>query len=107
MDTTNTFKGWKAILNNPNSWITYNAVDFGSKKLKSVQVNASSQTGGTLQIRLDKSDGLLLAEVKVPKSTALNIVNTRLLKYHKGIHNLVMVLKDNSNVEVDWIQFTR
>jgi len=107
MDTTNTFKGWKAILNNPNSWITYNAVDFGSKKLKSVQVNASSQTGGTLQIRLDKSDGLLLAEVKVPKSTALNIVNTRLLKYQKGIHNLVMVLKDNSNVEVDWIQFTR
>jgi len=107
MDTTNTFKGWKAILNNPNSWITYNAVDFGSKKLKSVQVNASSQTGGTLQIRLNKSDGLLLAEVKVPKSTALNIVNTRLLKYQKGIHNLVMVLKDNSNVEVDWIQFTR
>ena len=107
MDTTNTFKGWKAILNNPNSWITCNAVDFGSKKLKSVQVNASSQTGGTLQIRLGKSDGLLLAEVKVPKSTALNIVNTRLLKYQKGIHNLVMVLKDNSNVEVDWIQFTR
>ena len=107
IDTTNTFKGWKAILSKQNSWITYNTVDFGNKKLKSVQVNASSQTGGVIQIRLDKPDGLLLAEVKIPKSAGLNIINTRLSKYQKGVHNLVIVLKDNSTVDVDWIQFAR
>ncbi len=107
IDTANTFKGWKATLSNQNSWIAYNAVDFGNKKPKSVLVNASSQTGGTLQLRLDKSDGLLLAEVKVPKSAALNSVNTRLSKYQKGIHNLVLVLKDNGIVDVDWVQFTK
>jgi hypothetical protein len=107
IDTASTFKGWKAILSKQSSWITYNTVDFGNKKLKSVQVNTSSQTGGTLEIRLGKPDGIMLAEVKVPKSAALNIVNTRLSKYQKGIHNLVFVLKDNGIVDVDWVQFTK
>ena len=107
IDTTNTFKGWKAILSKQNSWITYNTVDFGNKKLKSVQVNASSQTGGVIQIRLDKSDGLLLSEVRIPKSASLSLLNTRLSKYQKGIHNLVVVLKDYSTVDIDWIQFTK
>jgi hypothetical protein len=107
IDTTNTFKGWKAILSNQNSWISYNAVDFGSKELKSVRVNAASQTGGVIQIRLDKPDGLLLAEIKIPKNEDLNIVDARLLKYHKGIHNLAVILKDNSIMDIDWIQFTK
>ena len=64
-----------------------------------------SQTGGILQIRLDKADGTLLAEVKIPEGTGWNTVNTRMLKFQKGIHNLVLVLKDNDPVEVDWIQF--
>jgi hypothetical protein len=105
MDTTNTFNGWKTILSKQNAWITYNAVDFGSRKIKSVQVKAMSQTGGTLQVRLDKADGTLLAEVKVPKGTAWNTVSARMLKYQRGIHNLVVVLKDNNPVEVDWICF--
>jgi hypothetical protein len=107
IDTTNTFKGWKAIFGKQNSWISYNAVDFGKKKLKTIQVNASSQTGGTLEFRLDKPDGLLLNVVKIPKSVSLNTVNTKLLKFQKGIHNLVLVLRDNSIIDVNWVQFTR
>jgi hypothetical protein len=105
MDTTNTFNGWKTILSKQNAWITYNAVDFGSKKIKSVQVKAMSQTGGTLQVRLNKADGILLAEVNIPKGTAWNTVSARMSKYQKGINNLVVVLKDNNPVDVDWIQF--
>jgi Carbohydrate binding module (family 6) len=105
LDTLNTFNGWKSILDKQNAWIKYNTVDFGSKKLKSVQLKALSQTGGTLQIRLDKADGILLAEVKIPEGTGWNTVNTRMLKFQKGIHNLVVLLKDNKPVEIDWIQF--
>jgi hypothetical protein len=105
LDTLNTFNGWKAILGSRNAWIRYNAVDFGRKKLKLVQVRASAQAGGTLQIRLDKEDGTLLAEVKIPESTDLITVGTRVLKYQKGIHNLVVVLKDNNPVGIDWISF--
>ncbi len=105
LDTTNTFNGWKTRLDKQNSWIQYNSVDFGNKKLKSVRVKASSQTGSSLQIRLDNRDGILLADVKVPKGAGWYTVNTRLSKYQKGIHNLFVVLKDNNPVEVDWIRF--
>jgi hypothetical protein len=105
LDTLNTFKGWKTTLNTKNAWIQYNTVDLGNQKLKSVNVRALSKTGGTLQIRLDKADGILLAEVKIPESTGWNTVEARLSKYQQGIHNLILVLKDNNPVEVDWIQF--
>jgi hypothetical protein len=105
LDTADTFRGWKTRLDMQNAWISYNSVDFGNKKLKSVQVQALSRTGGTLQIRLDKPEGTLLAEVKVPDGTSWNIINTRLRKYQKGIHNLVVTLKDNNPVEMDWIRF--
>jgi hypothetical protein len=107
LDTLNTFNGWKTILDKENAWIQYNTVDFGNKKLKSVRVEALSQTGGILQIRIDNADGILLAEVKIPKGTGWNTVDTRLSKYQKGIHNLVVVLKDNNPVEVDWIRFVK
>ena len=107
IDTTNTFLGWSAELKGQNSWISYNAVDFGRKKLKSVRVNASSPAGGIIHIRLDNPDGLLLAEIEIPESTALRTVDAKLKKYKKGIHNLFVVLKDENPVNIDWVQFGR
>lgn len=105
LDTLNTFKGWKTILGAKDAWVQYNAVDFGSTKLKTVQVKAISQNGGTLQIRLDNANGALLAEVKIPKGTGWNTINTRLIKFQKGKHNLFLILKENNPVEVDWVRF--
>jgi hypothetical protein len=105
LDTVNTFNGWMTKLDIQNAWIQYNTVDFGNKKLRSVQVRALSQTGGTIQIRIDKKDGILLAEVKIPKGSGWNEINTRMSKFRKGIHNLVVVLKDDNPVEIDWIRF--
>jgi hypothetical protein len=107
LDTLNTFKGWKTILSIQNAWISYNAVDFGSRKIKSVRVKALSKTGGTLQIFLDKTNGPLLAEIKLPEGKDWDTIDTRMLKFQKGIHNLVVVLKDNYPVEIDWIQFVK
>ncbi len=107
LDTLNAFKGWKTVLDKPNAWIRYNAVDFGSKKLKKVQVNAASQTGGTLQIRLDKPDGAILAEVKIPKGTDWSTVNARVSGFQKGVHDLIVVVNDGNAVEIDWIKFLK
>ncbi len=105
LDTLNTFEGWKTILDTANAWIQYNSVDFGSKKFKSVNARALSKTGGTLQIRLDKIDGHMLAQVKIPKGDEWNIVKSSLSEFQSGIHNLIVVLKENRNVEIDWIRF--
>jgi len=107
LDSLNVFAGWKAKLNKQNAMIQYNAVDFGNKKLKYVRVNASSKTGATLQIRIDKKDGSLLAEIKIPQGTGFNTIDTRIMKYHKGVHNLFISLKDDSKVEIDWISFSK
>jgi len=104
LDSTNTFNGWKTKLEK-NGWVKYNAVDFGKKKLKSVQVKAFSEKGSTFQIRLDKADGPMIAEVKVPKGTTWNTVETKVSKFESGIHNLIVVLKDENHVEIDWVQF--
>ena len=105
LDTLNTFNGWKTILDIGHAWIQYNAVDFGGEKFTSVQVKASSQTGGILQIRLDRADGILLSEVKIPGGMDWKTVDSLVSEIPSGIHNLVAVLKDDNPVKIDWIRF--
>jgi hypothetical protein len=105
LDTLNTFGGWKTLLDAGDAWIQYNSVDFNKKNSKTVNVRVSSKTGGTLLIRLDKPDGPIMAEIKIPKSTGWNTVNSRLSKIQPGIHNLALSLKDDNPVEIDWISF--
>ena len=105
LDTLNTFRGWKTLLNASNSWIQYNSVDFGSNKLKSVSVRALSKTGGTLELRLDNVDGPIIAQVEIHKGIEWNIVTSLLLKFKPGIHNLLVMLKDKNAIEIDWIRF--
>src|SRR5690606_8456984 len=68
LDTANRFQGWKTKLGSTNAWIRYNTVEFSPRKMKSVKVKALSAAGGTVQIRLDRADGPVMAEVKIPKS---------------------------------------
>ncbi|MGE5859544.1 MAG: carbohydrate-binding protein, partial [Ignavibacteria bacterium] len=105
LDTLKKYEGWKVILNNKNACIQYNSVEFGSNNFKSVNIRSSSETGGTLEIRVDKVDGPLIADVEIPKGTKWNVVNSSLSEFQAGIHNLVILLKDNKNVEIDWINF--
>ena len=104
-DTLDTFKGGKTILNTANAWIQYNSVDFRSTKFKSIRVRTSSKTGGTIQVRLDKTDGPIIAQIEIPKGDELNNVNSTVSDYQPGIHNLIVILKDNISVEIDWISF--
>jgi len=105
IDTLNIFKGWKIMLESKNAWVKYNAVDFGSKKMKKVEVKAMSVNGGTIQVCLDKVDGQVIAEVKVPKGKSWTEVEAKVSKYQTGIHNLVVVLKTENKAEVDWVKF--
>ncbi len=105
LDTLNRFEGWKTILNAENAWIQYNSVDFGNSKLKSVYVRAASKEGGTLEIRLDKADGPVIAGLKIPKSNGWKIMNAPISGFQGGIHNLIVILKDKKDVEIDWVKF--
>jgi hypothetical protein len=104
-DSVNTFKGWKTILSGQGAWTQYNAVDFGNKKLKSADVRVLSDKGSIIQIHLDKADGPMLAELKIQGGKSWNTLNSKLVKFEKGVHNLIVVNKGNSPVEIDWMKF--
>ncbi len=105
IDTLKKFGGWKASLDNANAWMQYNSVDFGSKKLSSIKIRALSKTGGTIQILLDKLDGPVIGQVEIPKSDEWKIIDSPLSDFKTGIHNLIVLSKDNKNVEIDWVKF--
>jgi len=50
-------------------------------------------------------DSPIVAQVEIPKGDDWNIVNSSLSEFQPGIHNLIVLLKDNKNVEIDWISF--
>jgi len=104
-DSLNTFEGWKAMLDRKDAWIKYNSVDFGNKKFTSVIVKAYSEHGGTVQIRLNSVAGPIVAEVKIPEGNKWNIITAPISKLKSGVQNLVVILKDNNRVEIDWISF--
>ena len=105
IDSTDTFKGWKAVFSNSNAWIKYNTVDFEKKRLKSVIIKTKSENEGILEIRTDSMNGTLIATVTIPKLDNWKELKTTLNKFEANTQNLVIVSKDDSKTEVDWIKF--
>lgn len=106
IDTAHRMKGWKTILGQNNAWIRYNAVDFSVAKLKSVRINVQSDQGNSMiEVRLDKTDGPLIAKVSIPKSLDWTLVKSTLVKTPSGKHDIFLTLKGYNPVAVDWIKF--
>lgn len=105
LNTTNKFEGWKIALNGKNTWVQFDKVDFGKSDLKSANVRSVSTTGGLVEIRVDKVDGPLLAQVEIGKGPDWKVVKSKLASIPAGVHNLVVTQNANSNVELDWISF--
>ena len=105
LDTLNTFKGWKTIFNKSGAWIKYNNIDFGKKRLKSIIVRAKSEIGGTLEIRSNATNGSVIAEVSIPKSSDWKEIKVPLTKFESKNQNLIVISKSDSEIETDWIKF--
>ncbi len=105
IDTSNRFGGWKTVFNKKDSWIKYNTVEFGKKKLNSVVIKAASATGGTLDVHLDNMNNPAIATIEIPRTNEWKEIKASLSNYKTGIHHLIISLKTNSNVEVDWVKF--
>jgi len=105
LDSLNTFKGWATIFNKSGAWVQYNSVDFGSKPFKTITANVRAVNGGVLQVRINSSDGPVIAEITIPKSNEWKLIQAQVMKYQTGIKNLFVVLKDGIQTEIDWISF--
>jgi hypothetical protein len=105
IDTSDTFQGWKTVMNKHNTWIKYNSVDFGTQKAKTIQVKVHSEKGGILQISINDANGPILSQVKVPGHTGWQVIETELKQFQPGIQNMVVESLSDNDVEIDWISF--
>lgn len=105
IDTLNKFEGWKTIFDKPDSWVKYNSVLFGKKKLNHVKVYTRSATGATLLISTDNAPAKIIAMINIPKADQWNVVKKNIAPVATGVKNLVVRLKGGGNAEVDWISF--
>ncbi len=104
-DTLKRWEGWKTILSSSDAWVQYNSVDFGSKKFTTVNVNAFSKSGSILQVKLENANGPIVAQIEIPAGNDWKNIKAPVSMLKQGIHNLVVSLKDNKPVEIDWISF--
>ncbi|MGA2176497.1 MAG: family 43 glycosylhydrolase [Verrucomicrobiota bacterium] len=105
LSETNTFEGWKISLQGANTWVQFNDVDFGKNDLRRVNVRSVSSTGGLIEIRLDKVDGPLLAQVEIGKDSEWKVINSKLVYVPAAVHDLFVTQRENNNVDLDWISF--
>ncbi len=105
LDNANRHAGWKTVFSASRAWVRFNRVDFGNAELKSVNVRMRSSTGGTLEIRRDKKNGPLIAEVKIEKGSEWQTVKAPLRSAPSGVHDLFITQRRKQDVEIDWIRF--
>jgi hypothetical protein len=104
LDPRNFMGGWKTILSRKDAWIRYNAVDFG-RDLKSVNIQARSENGATIDIRLDKPDSAPIATAAIGKLDDWKTASARLDTVPTGKHDIIITLTSPTPVEIDWISF--
>jgi hypothetical protein len=105
LDSANAFQGWKVIFNQPGAWVQYNAVDFTGNSPRTLVVNARSSHGATLTLRLGHAAGPVVAEIKIPKTVNWKEISVPLANIKTGVNNIVVALKEQGPMELDWISF--
>jgi len=105
LDAADAFKGWKTVLSAPKAFVSYDGVDFGTKKLKKVLIQAKAPSGGAIEVRIDKIDGPLLAKVNIAPGQKWDIAEATILKYLPGTHSIYIISAQGIPVEIDWITF--
>jgi hypothetical protein len=105
LDDANTHAGWKTTFSAANSWVRFNEVDFGRGAQKSIEVRARAPAGSTLEIRVEKLDGPVVARVEVGKGTDWKTATVAAKNVPRGVHDLFITHASGETVEVDWIGF--
>jgi hypothetical protein len=107
IDSLNTFSGWKTVFTAKNAWIQYNSVDFRKGPYKTINIRTLSYNGGGLILRLDNSDGPVVARANIPGGMVWNESSFVLSKISRGIHNIILQHEQGGKVEVDWVKFNK
>ena len=105
LDSTDTFAGWKARLESPGAWVTFNSVTFSGNE-ESLVVRALTSEASTLH--LDVIRGSSVTPVHISLSGASDWQDVRIpleSTISDGVFDLRLSHVDGGAAEIDWIRF--
>jgi len=97
-------KGWKTVFQSRTGWVQYNGVRF-DKAPRTVTLRVAAPAGTTLQLRLDRATGPVLARATVPKGSAWRELKVPVAAVRPGTHALLISSLADTPSSLDWIQF--
>ncbi len=100
--------GWQLDHIKPGAYVTYNAVNFESKKLKKVTYRVSSGSqGGTIKLFLDNRFIASTAVRNTGSWTTWKTVETPIKEKIKGVKNIKLIFEGSGEhlMNLDWIKF--
>lgn len=104
LDSTDTFKGWKMVLDGVDTWVKYNTVDFGNRRSNFVYLRVRSETGGKLLLYADSVRGTGIAEMNIQPMQNWKTIRVPLRAMLFNIHNLIVLQKTVGKIEIDWLR---
>ncbi len=105
LDTANTFQGWKTTFKNTGAWIQYNAVDFGKQAGKKIILKTKAGENSKVEIRIGGINGTLIGTASVQRDNNWMTIGADIQKKTTGVQDIVLVLKEGSGLDIDWIKF--
>lgn len=105
VDTTNTFNGWKCMMNKKGAWIQYNNVDFEVGQIQHVEVRMKGKKGGCIQLHIGDKNGPVIATVKISDCDKWVDINCDVKNVKHGVNNIAVSLCSDEPLEIDWLKF--
>ena len=105
LDTTNTFAGWKAVLESPEAWLTFDSVSFDGHE-SSLVVRAQAEEASTLDLDVIQGSTSTRISIDVPAGNGWQSVRVPLENpVPAGVQNLRLSHQAGGVAEVDWVRF--
>ena len=93
------------------NYMTYQKVDFGDGNYNTAMLMVSApaeETGRQIEIRLDASDGALIATVPVEATGDTMVFKEQYASISEvtGVHDVYLVFPQEANLNIDWFTFS-
>lgn len=107
LDEQDTFKGWTLVFTDPDAKVRYNAVGFGDTTPKELLVNINVTPDSKAKLEIRDSKGNVISKSKLKPTQGYQQILFPIRGKLTGVKDLVLEIKGDGVIEVDWIQFVK
>src|SRR5690606_31800973 len=107
LDEQDTFKGWALVFTDPDTRVRYNAVGFSDTTPKELLVNINVTPDSKAKLEIRDSKGNVISKSKLKPTQGYQQILFPIRGKLTGVKDLVLEIKGDGVIEVDWIQFVK